>query len=68
LFSNRLHEFGVLVGKYMTPEQKRVYWDALKHMSAAEFEHAATELMRTWKWPRVPYPADFLVAAKAGWV
>lgn len=67
-FCEQVKAFGVIVGKPFLVEQKIVYWRALKHMSRPDFERAATALMKTWKWPRIPYPSDFIAAEKTGWL
>lgn len=41
------------------------YWLALKDMSLAEFDHAATVLLQTANW--LPKPAEFRAVAKRGW-
>jgi hypothetical protein len=67
-FCEQLKNFALVAGRSFTSEQKQVYWDVLKELSREEFERAYNHLMKSWQWPRMPYPSDFFKAAKnAGW-
>jgi hypothetical protein len=70
MFSDAIANFSLIYNRgFAGPELKRAYWNALKHLSRDEFMRATTHLMSTWKWPRIPAPADFIQAAKTvGWL
>jgi hypothetical protein len=67
-FAETLTHFALLDGRIklpLTDSFKRAYWDDLKAMTLADFNHASAQLRRTAKW--MPKPSEFWSARRIGW-
>lgn len=67
-FSETLTHFALLDGRIKLPlstELKVAYWEDLREMTLADFNHASTCLRRKVKW--MPRPSEFWAARRLGW-
>jgi hypothetical protein len=66
--ANMIDQMAALFGSKM-PERAglEMYFQLLEEYPEALLRQAAREVARTHKWPRLPYPADFITVIETDW-